>query len=113
MHELSITRSMLEVVAREMKKSGVKRLKKVSIRVGELTAVEPDALRFCFDESIKGTPLEGAALDIENVPLSGKCDRCGTEFRIEAFSNACPKCGGNDIERTAGTELDIISIEAV
>ncbi len=113
MHEMSITKSMLDLVGREMKSSGLKRLKKVSIRVGELTAVEPETLRFCFEESIKGTPMEGAALEIEDVPLSGKCNGCGAEFRIEAFSHACPKCGANEIERIAGNELDIVSIEAV
>ncbi len=113
MHELSITKSMLRIIAREMKSNGVKRLKKVHIKVGELTAIEPEALRFCFEESIRSTPMEGALLEIDDVPLTGRCKACGTEFRIEAFTNICPDCGGNEIERIAGTELDIISIEAV
>ncbi|MBI1913101.1 MAG: hydrogenase maturation nickel metallochaperone HypA [Deltaproteobacteria bacterium] len=112
MHEMSITKSMLEIIKDEMDKSKVSQLRSVRIKVGELTAVEPDALRFCFEASTKNTPLEGASLEIEEVPLKGKCRRCGNKFRIEAFVSRCPECGGADIEKISGTELDIVSIEA-
>lgn len=111
MHEMSITRSMLEIARREMKSNGIHSLKKLKVRIGELTAVEPDSLRFCFDVAIKGTPFEGAVLEIEEVPLGGRCRACETGFRITAFDNRCPKCGSTDIERVSGHELDIISME--
>jgi hydrogenase nickel incorporation protein HypA/HybF len=111
MHEMSITRSILEIVRREMDANDIHALKKLKVRIGELTAVEPDSLRFCFDVSIKGTPFEGAVLEIEEVPLSGRCRECGAEFRITAFENRCFRCASTDIERVSGHELDIISIE--
>ena len=112
MHEMSITRCVLDAVAREMKNHGLTRLEKVRVRVGELTAVEPESLRFCFDASVNGTPKEGASLEIEEVPLTGRCTACATEFRIEGFKSSCPECGGTSIERLTGSELDIVSIEA-
>jgi len=111
MHEMSVTRSMLEIARREMEANGLVKLTRLKVRVGELTAVEPESLRFCFDVAIKGTPFEGAALEIEEVPLSGRCRRCSTAFRITAFENRCPKCSSTDMERVAGDELDIISLE--
>lgn len=111
MHEMSIIRSMLDIVRREMEANGIHALKKLRVRIGELTAVEPDALMFCFDVSIKGTPFEGAVLEIEEIPLTGQCRECGAEFRITAFDNRCPKCGSTGIERVSGHELDIISME--
>jgi hydrogenase nickel incorporation protein HypA/HybF len=36
----------------------------VRLRVGRDACVSPDALRFCFDVCTRGTPLEGAALEI-------------------------------------------------
>lgn len=111
MHEMSITRSMLDIVRREMAENNIHALRKLKIRIGELTAVEPDTLKFCFDVSIKGTPFEGAELEIEEVPLGGRCRDCGGEFRITAFDNRCPKCASTDIERVSGHELDIISME--
>lgn len=111
MHEMSITRSLLEIARREMASGGMQRLRRLTIRVGELTAVEPEALRFCFEASVRGTPLDGALLEIEETELRGRCQGCKTVFRITAFEMHCPECQSTDIERVSGHELDIISIE--
>jgi hydrogenase nickel incorporation protein HypA/HybF len=109
---MSITQSMMEIVREEMRRCGVAVLKRLTIRVGELTAVEPEALRFCFDACVKDTPWEGAVLDIETVRLMGRCSGCAEEFPMEYFPKACPKCSDKVISRTTGHELDIISMEA-
>lgn len=113
MHEMSITKTILGIVRREMKKNGVRRLRGLKIRVGELTAVEPDALRFCFDACIKDTAMEGAYLHIEESPLTGVCGGCKKNFTLKGFRAACPSCGGTSIERLGGMELDVVSMEAV
>lgn len=113
MHELSIVASMLETVKEQMEKNGAKHLKGLKMRLGEMTALEPDSLRFCFDVSIEGIPsLQGAALEIEEVPLQGKCGSCSTEFRLEQyFQSICPKCGGEAFEYISGRELELVSME--
>ncbi len=111
MHEMSITMSMLDIIREHMERNGACRLRSVQIRVGELTAVEPESLRFCFEVCSQGTPLAGAALDIEEIPHTGKCRDCGSEFRIEGFVPHCPACGGSSADRVAGNELDIVSME--
>lgn len=113
MHEMSITMSMIDIVSEEMKKRGIERLERLRIRVGELTAVEPHSLLFCFDICTRDTPLEGAELDIEEVPLKGTCMDCGEEFHMEGLLSFCPGCEGPRIEKISGTELDIVSMEAV
>jgi len=112
MHEMSITLSMMEIVREHMAKNGVGRLKRLRIRVGEFTAVEPHAVRFCFEACVKGTSMEGAVLDIEDVPLMGKCVECNEEFCMEYLLQPCPKCDGVAVTRTTGSELDIVSMEA-
>ena len=109
---MSITRCVLDAVGREMERHGLTRLERVKVRVGELTAVEPESLRFCFDASVKGTPMEGALLEIEEVLLTGRCNSCAAEFRIDGFRSSCPECGGRSIEKLTGSELDLVSIEA-
>lgn len=109
---MSITMSMMEIVREQMAKNSVDKLKRLKIRVGELTAVEPQALLFCFEVCCKGTPMEGAVLDIEEVPMTGRCVDCNEEFRIEYFLQSCPRCGGSAVTRTAGRELEIVSMEA-
>lgn len=112
MHEISIARSILGIITGEMKRRSFKRLKSVSVRVGELTAVDPEALRFTFDACTKGTWLKGAELLIEEVPLMGRCRGCGREFRAEGFRSVCAFCGGDSTERISGDELEVVSMEA-
>ena len=48
---------------------------------------------------------EGAALEIEDVPAAGRCRACGSTGVLDAFPMQCGRCGGLDIELTAGEEL--------
>ena len=111
-HEMSITVSILETVRDQMVKSGVERLKSVKLRIGEMAAVEPDSLRFCFKACTDGSPWEGAVLEIETVPLTGRCSNGNNVFGLEHyFSSVCPHCGGTAADLVSGRELDIISME--
>lgn len=112
MHEMSITVNIIEIVKNEMEKNGATRLDTLRVKVGQMTAVEPDSLRFCFEACIQGTPLEGALLEIEEVPLTGKCNRCHSHFKMDNyFLTPCPDCGGKATEIVSGQELDIVSME--
>lgn len=112
MHEMSITQSLLEIVGEQMAKHGMERLESIHIQVGELTAVEPDSLRFCFEVCTQGTSLEGAVLEVEEIPLTGRCRDCGREFAMQSPLALCSSCEGVAVEIIAGRELDIISINA-
>ena len=109
---MSITVSMMDIVSEHMRKNGVKTLKGLKVRVGEMTALEPEALKFCFEVCSKGTEMEGARLDIEEVPITGRCSGCGAEFRMEGLFIPCPACDGAEVTRTSGNELEIVSMEA-
>jgi hydrogenase nickel incorporation protein HypA/HybF len=65
MHELSITRSVVEAVSERAE--GL-RVTRVRLQVGKRTAVMPDALRFCFELCAEGTPVAGAKLEIDETP---------------------------------------------
>jgi hydrogenase nickel incorporation protein HypA/HybF len=109
---MSITVSMMDIVEEQMLKNGVERLKTLKVRVGELTAVEPEALKFCFEVCTRGTVMEGVLLDIEEVPLMGRCSECGVEFLMEGFFLPCPGCDGAEVKKISGSELEIVSMEA-
>ncbi|MBZ0154931.1 MAG: hydrogenase maturation nickel metallochaperone HypA [Alphaproteobacteria bacterium] len=111
MHELSITTSMLDIVKEHMTRHGAEKLRSLKIKVGEMAAVEPQSLLFCFEACTKDTPLEGAVLDIEVIPLTGRCRECGTEMRIDGYSAQCPKCRSVSVEHLSGHELAIVSME--
>lgn len=103
MHELSITSNIVAIVNERAQGTQVT---KVTLQVGQLTAVLPDAIRFCFDLVAQGTVLEGAQLEIIHVPGSGRCRVCGLDMEIQHLSGRC-SCGSLDIERLSGEELMI------
>jgi len=111
MHEMSIARGIIDIVTEEMTRHGVEKTKAVNIAVGKFTAVAPDQLAFCFSMAVAGTSLEGARLNIREVPFGYECQSCGAEFTFESIVTACPECGATNPRLTAGRELTIESIE--
>src|SRR5262245_12175239 len=89
---------------------GPARVAKVRLQIGQLAGVVPEALRFCFDACARGTTLEGATLEIDEIAARGRCRRCGAELAMTTFLDPCP-CGGTDIELLAGQELRIKDVE--
>ena len=112
MHELSLAQSILDIVEQEMSRHGATRVSLIRLDVGEFTVVVPDSLAFCFEVITKGTPFEGARLEMNPVPLTGRCKGCGEEFKIQDYNFTCPRCEAKDIETIAGKELLIREIEA-
>ena len=111
MHELSIASSILETVTREREKLNGARIKKVGVRIGELAAVDPDALSFSFEILVKDTELEPLALDIEFVPRRHQCSKCMQEFTVVNYQLDCPACGSSQTRCIGGDELGLTYLE--
>ena len=107
MHELGLA---LEIVDSVQARIAGARVKRVVLEVGALTAVLPDALRFCFDLSTDGTPLQGAALDIVERPGRARCRACDAELPLMRPFGRCA-CGGTDLDWVGGDELKILEVE--
>ncbi|GAB7026390.1 hydrogenase maturation nickel metallochaperone HypA/HybF [Geotalea toluenoxydans] len=104
MHELSITRSVVDIC---MENAGGRRVCSVTIEIGALSGVAPESIRFCFDACTKGTPLENALLLIEQVAASGRCRQCNSEFPVKTCYDPCPGCGGVGMDLITGDELRV------
>ncbi len=111
MHEMSIAQSLLDVIKEEMQKHHATVLKSVRVHIGQLSAIVPESLSFCFEIMTSGTELEGAKLNMEIIPLVGNCRTCGKSFEIEDYAFQCPFCDGTDIETVSGQELSIVEME--
>jgi hydrogenase nickel incorporation protein HypA/HybF len=109
MHELAITQSVVEAVAA---RTGAARVAAVRLRVGKLSGVLPDAMRFCFDVVVAGTSLEGASLEIEQPEGRARCRTCAADFTLDDPILLCP-CGSADVEVVAGRELVVASVRLV
>jgi hydrogenase nickel incorporation protein HypA/HybF len=93
------------------KASGASRVHGVKLRVGTMSGVVPDALRFGFELVCQGTMAEGATLAIESVPAACWCAGCQAEFECGDFFNECPRCHALSNELRRGRELDLASVE--
>jgi hydrogenase nickel incorporation protein HypA/HybF len=111
MHEAPIAQGILEAVEREAKKNKARWVKKINLRIGKMTGVVEDPLRFYFETLTKGTILENAEFEIDWVPAKAKCGQCGLEYEMEDIVPVCPDCSSLGGEIISGKELDIIGIE--
>jgi len=111
MHEMSIAQSLVDILKEEMVKNNARVLKSVRLNVGQMSAVVPDSLSFCFEVITKETELEGAELVMEVIPLEGLCKECKETFEIKDYAFQCPHCGSKEIETIAGQDLAIVEIE--
>ena len=107
MHELALAESIVDMVAEH---AASRRVQRITVEIGTLACVMPDALRFCFSLATTGTVLEGAKLEIVEVRAAARCRACGNIFFQDTFWAACP-CGERDFERLTGEELRVKEYE--
>jgi len=108
---MSIMESTLELASEQARQAGASRVCVVSLRVGALSGVAPDALSFAFEALAPGTAVSGAELRIETVPARFWCAVCQAEFHSDNMLAACPGCGTASRELRGGRELELASLE--
>jgi hydrogenase nickel incorporation protein HypA/HybF len=112
MHEMGIAMEIVDIarasIPEDMQGSKVR---KVNLQVGKLSAIVTDSLRFCFDLVVKDTPLEGAELAVEEMPVVARCKECQTQWTVTEPVFTCKNCRSGNIDILSGRELDIKSIE--
>jgi hydrogenase nickel incorporation protein HypA/HybF len=107
MHELGLTQEIVAVASERARGAKVRR---VVLEIGKLSAVLPDAVRFCFDLCAEDTALEGATLEIVETPGRARCRACAAELELDRPFGRCV-CGNSDLEWLAGDELRIRALE--
>lgn len=112
MHELSIVESLIEQVEKELRNSGHEgRVIRLDLRIGRLSGVNPEAVRFAFELLSPDTSVEGAEVEIERPGAVCVCRACGRRTSIEELEHLCPACGSGEISIEGGNDLLLESIE--
>lgn len=111
MHEMSLAEGVLQIIEDHARTQDFTRVKTVWLEIGQLSSVEPEAMRFCFDAVTRGSLAEGARLEIVIVDGGGQCMNCGQTVRLAAVYDACPACGGYPVTPVSGTEMRIKELE--
>lgn len=111
MHEVSIMESILALVEPRAREAGATRIVRITLDVGALSGVAPEALEFAFQALTPGTLAEHAELAIRRIPVRCFCTTCQREFEPKGLFYECPECGEPSAEIVAGRELNIASVE--
>jgi len=112
MHELSIAVSLIEVATEEAERLGGVRVEALRLRLGPLSGVVREALLFSFDLAAEGTPIEGARLEIEEVPVVVFCPACNEERALPSLQGFhCPVCKMPTPDVIRGRELELTALE--
>src|SRR3954468_10265324 len=114
MHETSIIQNLIELIHDQVTDEEPVRVTAVRLRVGALSGVVPEALRFAFDAAVPGTFLGGARLDIEEACVSGWCAACRRQQSVPSpYPFRCPVCAGLIEAMDGGSELELLALEVV
>ncbi len=104
---MSIAESILGILEEAAHAQGFSRVKEIRLEIGALSGVEVESLDFCLEVVLKHSVAEGARVELEKVPGQGWCMQCGVTVPIQARYDACPRCGGYQVQATGGTEMRV------
>jgi len=110
-HELAITRSLLQIALDKAGQAQARRIGSIKLRIGRLSGYVPEAVEQNFRLLVPGTIAEGAALVLEWMPLRCRCKECGHEHDATPQDCSCPACGAVGFTITGGREMFIESME--
>ena len=110
-HELSVAQEIFDASHRAVAAHGRGRLERVRVAVGELSAIEPDLLRFAWEAITAEGPDAGCAIEIEWRPARQRCPRCVRELErpVHGWLPVCPRCG-EALRVEGGQELDLLQV---
>jgi hydrogenase nickel incorporation protein HypA/HybF len=91
-HEYSIVQALLARVEQEARARHATSVHRLSVRIGELSGVEPQLLASAYEVFRERTLCDGADLVIESVPARWVCSACEAAFAPGAILT-CADCG--------------------
>jgi hydrogenase nickel incorporation protein HypA/HybF len=111
MHELSITQSILDIALEQAEKNNARKIRSISISIGELTGIVDDCVEFYFPFLSKDTIADGATLTFDKKPTMLRCRECENTFSPDDIVWTCPDCRSQSVEIISGRECYINTIE--
>jgi hydrogenase nickel incorporation protein HypA/HybF len=102
---MRVAQEIISFSQKEIRERDFQPLKEIGLKVGELSCIDPESLRFAFDMLKKDTEISQAKLIIEQVNVKAVCQSCGKKFEVNDYIFICPECGSQEVEVNEGEEL--------
>lgn len=112
MHEMALAENVLQIVREAAQREGLRRVRTLWLEIGQLSSVEPEAMRFCFEAAARGSIAADAHLEIAVTPGAAWCRSCARRISVAELGSPCPHCGGYRLQLTEGTEMRVTQLEA-
>ena len=113
MHEVALAMGMVDELLRIGRENNAKRITAVSLRIGKMSGIVTDSLKFAFDAvKLEHPELLTAEITINEVPLIYECNDCDISFSTDDYRfPECPECKSYNLKLISGEEQDIENVE--
>ncbi|TRZ89744.1 MAG: hydrogenase maturation nickel metallochaperone HypA [Rhodocyclaceae bacterium] len=111
MHEMSLAEGVLQLIEDAAREQEFEKVTAVWLEIGQLSGVEVEAMKFCFDAVMRDSIADGARLEIIALPGTGWCMECAITVPMDEVFGECPRCGGHQMQVTGGTEMRVKELE--
>lgn len=113
MHEISLAEEILRIVEASSDLEGFTQVQKITLEVGQMSGVEPEALAFALTHMASGSLIEGADIQLDLLPGSGYCAVCKARVPMDFALAPCRICGQYPLSSIEGTELRVRNLEVI
>lgn len=113
MHELSLAEGILRIIQDQARQHDFSRVQVLRLEIGRFAGVEKPALEFALDVVLRGSPAEGARIELIDLPGKALCYDCAVEVELAHRLDPCPRCGGGKLIPQGGNEMRIKDMEVV
>ena len=114
MHELGIVFHIMDALEEVAKENGLTSIRRVTVELGEVSAVVADYLVDCWNWAVKKRDfLNGCTMEVEILPAVTHCEACGRDYGTVAHGRRGPHCGSEQTYLLTGSEITIKEIAAL
>ncbi|MCX7646101.1 MAG: hydrogenase maturation nickel metallochaperone HypA [Rhodobacteraceae bacterium] len=113
MHEMSLAEGIRSIVLDQARLHGFRRVTRLRLEIGRLAAVEKPALDFALEVALRGSPAEGAQVEMIDLPGRALCYDCAATVEIADRLDPCPRCGGGRLLAQGGDEMRVRDMEVI
>lgn len=97
---------MVDTALTACQENDLKTVTSIEISVGEATGLIPHYLEDYYPQCVKDTILENSTLKVNYIPVTAKCEDCGTEYTPSRENGyKCPQCASIHSRMIHGREF--------
>ena len=112
MHEYSIVQALIEQCETLAHSHQAEKVSKVSVKIGQLSGVEPYLLQTAFDAfKANSEACQQAELDMQIQAVEVFCLGCGETNQLSEHHYVCPVCQSDRVTITDGKEMFLMQLE--